>query len=124
MSTPAMTLTFQSVEGALGAFGNKYEDITRPGAEIRRLRYVGKSGADGTLSAAKFYDTRADAIAGIAAVESAKGKEVVIQSRLLSNYRWRGFLQEVYATPPKAVVVSGTNYDWRVNFELSVMRTG
>jgi len=122
MSTPSTTFSFRKIFGRPGAYGDVYQDVTRPGSANQRFHYLGTRGERTSVTGIRFFNTKADAMTGIAAAEAAQGREVYLTDQL-DNMTYRVFLHAARADVPKAVVSTNSNDNWRVAFTFEVTRT-
>lgn len=122
MPLPSTTLSFLIVRGAIPAFGDTYEDVTRKGDTYLRMRYVGKRSAGATVTGIRFTDTKADALSLISSIEAAKGKEIILRDAT-DNLSWQVFVDDVSCEKPQRVWCTRANSNWRVTASLQVRAT-
>jgi len=122
MPLPSTTLSFLFVRGAIPAFGDTYEDVTRKGDTYLRMRYVGRRSAGATVTGIRFTDSNADARSLKSAIEAAKGKEIILRDTT-DNLSWQVFVDDVAVEKPQRVWCTRANSNWRVTASLTVRAT-
>jgi hypothetical protein len=94
------TFIFATCSDAPPAYGKTVEDITRPGATVRKFRVTGAGASSATLSGTIYCADWSTATALCNSLNAEKGNIVGIQD-LSRDLSYRAMLMDVTASPKK-----------------------
>ena len=116
---PYPLLEFEAIDGDPVAFGQRWENITRPGETEPSYKYLGKTTSRGVSRCIDFYADEATAAAAMAAIEALQGTSVNLKRRQTGD-AWNVKLMGVRCRTREVVASNG--YRWMLSAELETER--
>ena len=121
MATPSLTITFRRVMEAVPSYGDVYEDVSRPGIDGHRFKYIGHRGKGSGMTGIQFYADFATANTAKLALESYQGQEAFVVDTA-NNQRWQVFILSIACDAPQKIVSTEANINARLTVRLDVIR--
>lgn len=122
MARPNITIRFRKLYGAVGNYGEVWEDHPRRGVDGHRLYYVGKRGDANRISAVQFFETEEIAQQAYRRYRQLQGKEIILVDEEM-EMSFQVFVHQAQPAPPQEIGCTLANVNYRVVVGLYITRT-